>query len=87
MRVSESVEPAAAAGGQPAAMEANTDGKRDVRGNTTDGQTSIRKLVRIPVVEKAGGAVPQPDVSEARLMDVSIKRPQRLIQSKERQQN
>ena len=47
-------------------------GKKDVRGNTTDGQTSRRKLVRIPVVEKAGGAVPQPDVSEARLMDVSL---------------
>ena len=28
VRVSESVEPAAAAGGQPAAMEANTDGEK-----------------------------------------------------------
>ena len=50
--VSEPVEPVAAPGGQPAAMEVNTDGQRDVRGNTTDGQTSTRKLVRNPVVEK-----------------------------------
>ena len=42
-------EPAAAAGGQPAAMEANTDGQRDVRGNTTDGQSGTRKLVWNPV--------------------------------------
>ena len=49
MRVSEPVEPAAAAGGQPAAMEVNTD----------------------PVVEKAGGAAPQPDVSQAQPMEVS----------------
>ena len=49
MRVSEPVEPAAAAGGQPAAMEANTD----------------------PVVEKAGGAAPQPDVSQAQPLEVS----------------
>ena len=58
--VSEPVEPTAAAGGQVAAMEVNTGGQRDVRGNTTDGQTSIRKFVRNPVVERAGGAVPQP---------------------------
>ena len=55
VRVSEPVEPAAAASGQLVAIEANTDGQRDVRGNTTDGQTSTRKLVRNPVVEKAGG--------------------------------
>ena len=72
VRVSKPVEPAAAAGGQPAAMEANTDGQRDVKGNTTDGQTSTRKLVRNPVVARAGGAAPQPDVSQARPMDVSL---------------
>ena len=55
VRVSEPVEPAAAAGGQLAALEANTDGQRDVGGNTTDGQTRTRKLVRVPVVERAGG--------------------------------
>ena len=49
VRVSEPVEPAAAAGGQPAAMEVNTD----------------------PVVERAGGAAPQPDVSQAQPMEVS----------------
>ena len=43
VRVSEPVEPAAAASGQLAAMEVNTD----------------------PVVERAGGAAPQPDVSQA----------------------
>ena len=58
VRVSEPVEPAAAAGGQPTAMEANTDGQRDVRGNTTHG--------------RAGGAAPQPVVSQARPMDVSL---------------
>ena len=53
-------------------MDKNTDGQRDVRGNTTDGQTSTRKFVRNPVFERAGGAAPQPDVSQARLMDVSL---------------
>ena len=71
-RVRRPVEPAAAAAGQPAAMEANTDGQRDVRGNTTDGQTSTRKLVWNAVVVRAGGAAPQPDVSQARPMDVSL---------------
>ena len=65
VRVSESVEPAAAAGGQPAAMEGSADGQRDVSCNTTDGQTITRKLVRNPVVERAGGAAPQPNVSQA----------------------
>ena len=50
VRVSEPVEPAAAAGGQPAAMEVNTD----------------------PVVERAGGAAPQLDVSQAQPMEVSL---------------
>ena len=50
VRVSEPVEPAAATGGQPAAMEVNTD----------------------PVVERVGGAAPQPDVSRARPMEVSL---------------
>ena len=72
VRVSEPVEPAAEAGGQLAAMEANTDGQGDVRGNTTDGQNSTRKLVRNPAVVWADGAVPQPDVSQARPMDVSL---------------
>ena len=72
VRVSEPVEPVAAAGGQLAAMEANTDGQRDVRGNTTDGQTNTRKLVRNPVVERAGGAATQPDVSQASQAPVSL---------------
>ena len=72
MRVSEPAEPAAAASGKPAAMEVNTDGQREVKGNTTDGQTSTRKLVRNPVVERAGGAAPQPDVSQAKPMDVPL---------------
>ena len=50
VRVSEPVEPAAAAGGQPAAMEVSTD----------------------PIVEWAGGAAPQPDVSQAQPMEVSL---------------
>ena len=50
VREGESVEPAAAAGGQLAAMEANTD----------------------PVVERAGGAAHQPDVSQAQPMEVSL---------------
>ena len=50
----------------------NTDGQRDVRGNTTENQTSTRKLVRNPVVERAGGAAPQPDVSQAQPMDVPL---------------
>ena len=54
VRVSEPVDPADAAGGQPAAMEANIDGQRDVRDNTTDGQTTTRKLVRNPVLQRAG---------------------------------
>ena len=45
---------------------------RDVRGNTEDGQTSTKKLVRNPVVERAGGAAPLPDVSQARPMDVLL---------------
>ena len=60
------------AGGQLSAMEANTDGQRDVRGNTTDGHIGTKKLVRNPVVERAGGAAPQADVSQARPMDVSL---------------
>ena len=60
------------AGGQLASMEVNTDGQRDVSGNTTDGQTGTRKLVRNPVVERAGGAAPQPDVSQAQPMDVPL---------------
>ena len=51
VRVSEPAEPAAAAGGQPAAMEAHTD----------------------PVVERAGGAAPQPGVSQAHPMEVSLR--------------
>ena len=53
-------------------MEVNTDGQRDVRSNTTDGQTSTRKLVRNPVVERAGEAAPQPNVSQAQPMDVPL---------------
>ena len=44
------VEPAAAAGGQPAAMEVSTD----------------------PALERAGGAPPQPDVSQAHPTEVSL---------------
>ena len=52
VRVSEPVEPAAAAGGQPAAMDVNTD----------------------PVVERAGGAAPQPIVrSQMELRNVQQK--------------
>ena len=72
VRVSEPVEPVAAAGGQPAAMEVNTYGQTDVRGNTADGQTSTRKFVRNPVVDRAGGAAPQLDVSQAQPMDVPL---------------
>ena len=50
VRISEPVEPAAEAGGQPVAMEVNTD----------------------PVVERAGGAAPRPDVSQAQPMEVSL---------------
>ena len=50
VRDSAPVEPAAAAGGQPAAMEVSTD----------------------PVVERAGGAAPQPDVSQVQPMEVSL---------------
>ena len=39
---------------------------------TTDGQTNTSKLVRNTVVERAGGAAPQLDVSQARPMDVSL---------------
>ena len=39
--------------------------------NTTDNRTGIRKLVRNPVVERAGGAAPQADVSQAQTMNVS----------------
>ena len=49
-RVVEPAGPAAAAGGQPAAMEVNTD----------------------PVVERAGGAAPQPKVSQAQPREVSL---------------
>ena len=66
VRVSEPVEPAAeaadAAGGQPVAMEVKT----------TNEQTGTRKLVRNPVVERAGGAAPQPDVSQAQPIEVSL---------------
>ena len=72
MRSSEPVEPAAAAGGQLAAMDANTGGQRDVRGNTKDGQTCTRKLLRNPFVERGGGAAPELEVSQARPMDVSL---------------
>ena len=84
MRISEPLEPAAAAGGQPAATEANTNGQRDVRGNTTGGQTSTRKLVRNPVIERAGGAAPQPDVSQARPTDVSLDQKALTIDTKQR---
>ena len=35
-------------------------------------RTGTRKLVRNPVVERAGGAAPQPDVSQEQPMDVSL---------------
>ena len=59
VRVSEPVEPAAAdaAGGQPVAMEVKT----------TNEQTGTRKLVRNPVVERAGEAAPQPQPIEVSL--------------------
>ena len=44
------MDPPAAAGGQPAAMEVSID----------------------PVVERAGGAAPQPDVSHAQPMEVPL---------------
>ena len=72
LQIVQPVEPAAAAGGQPTAIEANTDGQRNVRDNTTDGQTGTRTLLRNPVVERAGGAAPRPDVSHARPVDVSL---------------
>ena len=40
--------------------------------NSRDDQTRTRKLVRNPVVQRAGGAAPQPDVSQAQPMDVSL---------------
>ena len=40
---SESVKPADAADGQTDAMEANSDGQRNVRDNMTDGQTGTGK--------------------------------------------
>ena len=39
---------------------------------TTNNRTATRKLVRNPVVERTGGAAPQPDVSQAQTMDVSL---------------
>ena len=38
----------------------------------TNDRTGTRKLVRNPVVERAGSVAPQPDVSEAQTMDVSL---------------
>ena len=55
MRVSEPVEPAAAAGDQLAATEVNTD----------------------PVVERAGGTSPQPDMSQPQPMDMEVSLEQR----------
>ena len=48
--------------GQTAAMEKNT----------TNNRTGTRKLVQNPVVDRAGGAALQSDVSQAQPMDVSL---------------
>ena len=45
---------------------------------------STRKLVRNPVGERAGGAAPQPDVSQARPMDVSLDQKATTTDTKER---
>ena len=47
-------------------------GKETSEATRRDGQTSTRKFVRNPVVERAGGAALHPDVSQARPMDVSL---------------
>ena len=72
MRVSEPVEPAAAAGGQPAGREMNTNGRRDVRGNATNDQIDTRKLVRNPVVEGDGEASDQLGENQVQPTDVPL---------------
>ena len=84
VRVSEPVEPAAAARGQPAAMEMNTDGTRDIGGNATNDQTGARKLVRNPVVESDGGASCQLDENQLQPMDVSLNRNATTTATKQR---
>ena len=61
-RVGDSVEPAAAASGQPAAMERNT----------TNDQTGTRNLARNPVVEGDDRASCQPDENQLQTVDVSL---------------
>ena len=72
VRVTEPVEPAAAAGGQPAAIKATQMGKELLEATRRMVRTGTRKLVRNPVVETAGRAAPQPDVSQAQPMDVPL---------------
>ena len=74
MRVSEPLESVAAAGGQPAKMEMNTDVKGDIGGNATNDQTGTKKLVRNPAVERDGGASCQLDSHQLQPMDVSLDR-------------
>ena len=44
-------------------------------------QTSVRKLVRNPVFERAGGTAPQPDVNQLQWMCRWINRPHQLLQT------
>ena len=62
VRSSEPVEPAAAVGGQPPAMDKNT----------TNDQAGTRKLVRSPTVEGDGGASCQLDENQWQTVDVSL---------------
>ena len=68
--------PAAAVGGQPAAMDEDT----------TNDQAGTRKLVRNPVVERDGGASCQLDENQWQTVDVSLK-PQQPLQSEEQKHN
>ena len=77
VRVGNSVEPAAAASGQPAAMERNT----------TNDQTGTRKLERNPVVERDGGASCRLDENQLQTMDVSLNQNATSIATKQREEH
>ena len=78
MRSRELVEPAAAVGGQPAAMDKNT----------SNDQAGTRKRVRNPVVERAGRASCQLDENQLQTMDMSLNQmPQQLLHVEEEKHN
>ena len=74
---SEPVKPAAAFGGQLAAMDKNT----------TNGQIGTKRLVQNPVVERRGGASCQLDENQLQFMEALLNQNVTTLDTKQRTEN